>query len=131
MRRKASRLATIIFGALVGGALLDGGACENPVPVRPSYARDIAPLMTARCTRCHSSGNPTDPDMQPIVVTAGQPGITKAIGDFTTMAGAESGCAPVLFNTFVIQTGMPPPPSDKLDAWSIELLQRWCANPQP
>jgi hypothetical protein len=131
MRRREPVLATFTFGALVGGALLGGGGCENPTPVRPSYARDIAPLMTARCTRCHSPGNPTDPDMQPIVVTAGQPGVTKAILDFTTMAGAESGCSPVLLDTFVIKIGMPPPPSAKLDDWSIELLQRWCANPLP
>jgi hypothetical protein len=122
MRRGGSLLVTFACGALVGGALI--GGCQNPIPENPSYATDIAPLMTAKCTRCHSAAGMASPDplMAPIM------NVMKAVGDFTTMSGVMTFNCSALFNQFVLQIGMPPPPSDRLDDWSVQLIQQWCAS---
>jgi hypothetical protein len=124
MRRTGMLLATLILG----GALL--GGCDDyygDVPVQPSYSRDIAPLMTARCTRCHGAGGMLnkDPDMPPVIVNnaAG----STVVGDFTSMSGIMTYCG--LMPTFIVV--MPPPPSDALDSWSRDVLLKWCLNPQP
>jgi hypothetical protein len=109
-----------------------GSGCgQDPVPERPSYTRDIAPLMTARCIRCHGGGGAIqkDPDMPPVAIPGGT-ATQQPVGDFTTMVGAMSICGP-FFQPFVIELGMPPPPSDRLDDWSLQLLEHWCANPLP
>src|SRR4051812_35830655 len=82
MRRNGSLLVLALAGGLLGGASLSGCG-ENSVPEVPSYARDIKPLMTAHCTRCHGPGMPLDPEIAPVPPA----NLTKSPFDFTTFAG--------------------------------------------
>ena len=46
-------LATAILAAT---ATLTAGCGTEPVPDTPSFAVDVAPIMHARCVRCHGGG---------------------------------------------------------------------------
>jgi hypothetical protein len=120
----------LLVAALAGAAVVTAAGCgENAAPDRPSYARDIAPLMGARCVRCHGAGGQinADPDMPPIMGT-----ITKApMGDFTTLAGLMPYANRTTMKLYVVNIGMPPAPSDPLDDWSLDMLLRWCDMPLP
>jgi hypothetical protein len=139
MRRGQSLwVARLAVGALalMGGALWSG--CGNDVPVRPSYKTDIAPLMEAHCVRCHGAGGTlnADPDMSPSFPFKGAP----TNGYFTQLADPGAGKYGALHYTgtltpymkmFLVDIGMPPPPSDRLDNRDIDMLLDWCANPLP
>jgi hypothetical protein len=112
----------LLVAALAGAAVVAGAGCgENAAPDRPSYARDVAPIMGARCIRCHGAGGQinTDPDMPPISM------VTKATGgDLTSLAGVAAECGKM--KLYIESVGMPPAPSDKLDDWSTGIVLQWC-----
>jgi len=90
--RFASRLllASLALVASVGGPLLacgngsatppDGGACAVDVPQGcPSWAKDVKPIIDARCLGCHGEG-----------------GIASSRFDYTTYAGVFRAHASIL-----------------------------------
>jgi mono/diheme cytochrome c family protein len=140
MRAHGLLLVTVLTGA----ALVAGAGCLNAIPDRPSYERDIKPLMEAHCIRCHGAGGTlnTDPDIPP-------PPHAKVQGpplnsDFTSLQGENGhfglmnytlGGSPgvVFLKTYVEGTlgPMPPPPADPLTNWERDLLFTWANNPLP
>src|SRR3954462_11813653 len=115
-RNGALLVLALAVGGLVGGASLSGCG-ENAVPERPSYARDIAPLMGARCIRCHGAGGTlnTDPAIAPIMMVQ-----APKNSDFATPGPGGTGIPPGLLNftggaanlfmSSIDTLPMPPPP---------------------
>ncbi|HEV3031119.1 MAG TPA: hypothetical protein VG319_05715 [Polyangia bacterium] len=137
MRAHGLLLVTMLAGAAVGG----GAGCGNAVPDRPSYERDIKPLMEAHCIRCHGAGGTlnADPDIAANAKFHGAP----TNGDFTTLDDVNghfgllhytdmgAGTAVVL-KSFVDTLGpMPLPPADPLTSYEHELLFTWAHTPLP
>jgi hypothetical protein len=119
-----------LFALLAGVGMVAGSACQNDVPLFPTYETDVKPLMEAHCIRCHGGGGSFhgDPYSTLGVVTD---------GDFTRLDdnGSRHG---LLYYTrgnvarlraYVDQIGMPPPPAQRLGAWEHELLFRWADDP--
>jgi hypothetical protein len=121
----------LYVAALAGLALVGTAGCDNPgdnsPPPFPSYAEDVQPILFAHCVRCHGSGGTlnADPDIAPINSTM-KPNM---MDDFTTYAGAKT-FAP-LFKSAIDNYPMPPPPSERLDAYTYDTLITWAKNPQP
>jgi mono/diheme cytochrome c family protein len=133
MRAHGLLIVTMLAGAALSGA---AGCGENPIPDRPTYERDIKPLMEANCIRCHGAGGMlnADPDIMKI-----QNSMAPTMSDFTqlndvngkfgllhyTAANPQGGVA--LMQAFLGM--MPPPPSDRLAPWEHDLLIKWVNNP--
>jgi hypothetical protein len=125
-----------VLGFVVATMLVVGAGCENPVPLNPSYERDIKPLMEAHCTRCHGAGGSlnTDPDI-PLVSGVQKPNAT----DFTSLQGENghlglltyTGPGFVILESSVNTLPMPPPPSAPLTDYERDLLFTWAKNPLP
>jgi hypothetical protein len=109
------------------------GCGEEPAPDFPTYTNNVAPLLGARCVRCHGAGGTTNDDPYsppPVLIdkTTGLPAVTKEkpATKLDTYASAKGGVA--LF--FAIYLGsMPPPPSPPLTDRELEILSRWNKNP--
>ncbi|HEY2731157.1 MAG TPA: hypothetical protein VGK52_14540 [Polyangia bacterium] len=115
---------------LAGIGLVGAAGCLNSVPERPSYERDIKPLMEAHCIRCHGAGGTlnADPDIAKIS------GVQKPLAtDFTSLNGLMplTGPAEPALELFIRSLPMPPPPSDLLTSWESDLLFTWAKNPLP
>lgn len=131
MRAHGLVLVTVLAGATLVGA----AGCLNAVPDRPTYERDIKPLMEAHCIRCHGAGGTlnTDPDISKIN------GVQQPTNsDFTSLQGSNghaglmtyTGPAEGILESSVKNMPMPPPPSDPLTSWERELLFTWAKSPQ-
>ncbi|HVR00567.1 MAG TPA: hypothetical protein VMT47_00420 [Polyangia bacterium] len=133
----------VLVTMLAVATLVGGAGCLNAVPDRPSYERDIKPLMEAHCIRCHGAGGTfnKDPDIPPppAAKVSGPPinGDFTSLQDtnghngllhYTTMGGAAGLAA---LHIYVDGTfgPMPPPPADRLTNWETDLLFTWANNP--
>jgi hypothetical protein len=128
--------------ALAALALIATGGCQNEAPLFPGYEKDIKPLMSAHCIRCHGAGGSLNADPYEVAISTGQKAAIN--GNFTALAD-QNGKHGLMFytgtpntqsgwdtmHTYLVQIGMPPPPSNKLDDWSTEMLLRWCSKPLP
>jgi hypothetical protein len=129
---------------LVGAALMvlaltlvAAGCGENPAPERPTYARDIKPLLEARCIRCHGAGGALNNDPDHGGAFPGAP----THGDFTRLDDDPKGMHGLLYYTsagtggaaqmksWVVTIGMPPPPSDRLTDRETTILLDWANAP--
>lgn len=143
MRRNQSKptststlVMTVALGALLGGASLMGCG-EEEVPVRPTYSRDIAPLMEAHCIRCHGAGGTlnADPDIPANAKFTGPP----TNGDFTSLNDNGNvngllhytGAGIAILKLYVDSGPMPLPPANPLTDREHDLLMTWAANPLP
>ena len=136
MRAHGLLLVTMLAGATLVGA----AGCLNAVPDRPTYERDIKPLMEAHCIRCHGAGGTlnADPDIMSVKVHG-----APTMSDFTLLQDAN-GRLGLLHYTAMGAGGvaslhayvdgllgpMPPPPADRLTNWESDLLFTWANNPQ-
>ena len=124
------------------------GACTPAVPGTPSYERDVRPIFMANCVRCHGAGGTVqneangtqtgkiecflnvydDPTDCPDGGTAApcQPGAHTC---------ATSPSLKVFFPHFLHPASggprMPPAPSEPLNSWELDVVDRWLANPIP
>ncbi len=130
----------LLVTMLAGAALVGAAGCLNAVPDRPSYERDIKPLMEAHCIRCHGAGGTfnKDPDIPlPLAKVSGPP----LNGDFTSLQDVNGhtgllhytapmgGVAALHIYVDGIFGPMPPPPADRLTNWETDLLFTWANNP--
>jgi len=137
--------------ALTGGVL--AGCGENEAPIFPDFSRDVAPLLHARCVRCHGAGGMLNGDpfidqtkgTPGALYTTGAPiqgyfdcaedrGVCAMPGDlgpgckrgfryYSTPAGAGS------VTLWLKQ--MPPGPAAPLTARESDILYNWLAHPLP
>jgi len=131
----------LIVTMLAGAAFVGAAGCGIPVPDRPSYERDIKPLMEAHCIRCHGAGGTlnADPDIPPVPAAKwhGAP----INGDFTSLDDVNghhglmfyTGSNFAMFESFVAGAFGPMPllPADPLASWDRDLLFTWAKNPLP
>jgi hypothetical protein len=111
-------------------------ACSPEVPANPTYTKDVQPILAAHCVRCHGETLVPDPNN-----TAEVPRIChlNRFGDDCSNPaacsyGAGSASCTALTASYIIaadSTGkrMPPPPSDPLNDWEIDVLTRWTKAP--
>ncbi len=143
-----------ILAALV--ALAAGCAPPVPsVPAAPSYAADVRPIFLAHCVRCHGAGGTLnlarDPrggaDAGPLPSVAGKPALAYLgqyadsgdCGDPSSLT-CHRGAHFVATQTSELKLylhpppnfpPMPPPPAPRLDAWELDVVDAWLANPLP
>jgi hypothetical protein len=133
MRTYGSLFAVATLAAAVG--------CANPAPDRPTYSRDIKPLMEAHCIRCHGAGGTLNKDPYSIPIMGVQAPIH---GDFTQLADDAAGVHGLTYYTAAgparvtmtiylsAPTGpMPPPPAPGLTDTEFTTLTTWLDNPLP
>jgi hypothetical protein len=133
--------------ALMVAAVLSLAACAPEVPAAPTYANDVQPILMAHCVRCHGAN-----DMLNALPEAPNPRIPQPQlcyfqrfadeGDCATAASTtckrgagNAQCYGMIPNRISLPEGaitlMPPPPSDPLNDWEKDVLQRWALNPAP
>ena len=135
------RTHVLVLGFVLGslGAL---GCGENPVPARPTYSRDIAPLMTAHCVRCHGAGGTLnlDPDSTQYDAMDKRATYEKAPnnGYLTQLADTAPGKLGLMSYATTARPlmdaalpYMPPPPAPPLTDYEHETLIRWLNDPLP
>jgi hypothetical protein len=134
-RRSSAVVALLGLAALVGCG-------EEPIPVNVSYSRDIAPLMTARCIRCHGAGGKLNDDPASVKTA----GVTKPNnGDFTRLDSYTDSTGKMInglsaytgtegvktLKAYVDTFGMPPKPAPELTDREHDMLFQWAAAPLP
>jgi hypothetical protein len=128
-------------------AVLALPACTPEVPAVPTYARDVQPIFMARCVRCHGANDTLN--QNPDVTGAIKAPTTCYLQRFAdegdcSMTGPQCKhgagyCGTQTGSKSLIETylelpqdalGMPPPPSDRLSSWEMDVITRWTsANP--
>jgi hypothetical protein len=99
---------------LVLGAIVVAGCVEPDVPDRPTYRRDIKPILDANCVRCH--GEPR---------IGGSPSNLRLDVWFDPDDGVD-GVGAAAYDIFDEVTTGRMPPTYALEAWQIETITRWC-----
>ena len=138
-RRGAHLLAMLGLAAALALAL---AACNPDVPTTPTYDRDVQPILTAHCVRCHGAGGtlnaiPGVPTAHPTpqicyLQTYDNNPVGCTVGAAGCQAGASSMYCGGMFPTvtYVNAPGdaplrMPPKPADALSEYEKEVLTRW------
>jgi hypothetical protein len=145
------RTSGLTLLALLGLAVAGVAGCgENPVPDFPSYKLDVAPLMGARCVRCHGAGGTLneDKDIPSTFAFKGAPlrGYFDRLEDQGTTCvpppgvdgvdckrglGSYAGTGAFSSSVNTYLKYMPPPPAPALTARENEILTTWFKNPLP
>ena len=116
-------------------------ACgAEPAPDMPTYARDVQPLMFARCVRCHGAGGTLNNDPGQLGTIRGAPlagyfdhyedtGDCSVTDAGTVSASCHRGAATyaLLMVTYVTLTNdsrMLPPPTPRLTDREIDIIKR-------
>lgn len=131
---------TFLSTGLLATALslaLSSVACGPIVPVSPTWANDIRPLMVSRCIRCHDEPGRIDPDSKatknPFLGIAAIPNLNYQ--NFADIPSASLSLVKLSADAVKgkLPGGiprMPPPPAEVLEDWQIDMLQAWCDYPQ-
>jgi hypothetical protein len=138
---------TLALGSLV--LALAVSACGPEKPAMPSFAKDVAPIFNAHCTRCHSANGP-DGGFSANPVTGLTPNVCNLDfyeGDPATCGSVDGGAPPrgcagahycaTTYRQFMTEyinwkvDPMPPPPSSMMNDWERDVVERWVANPIP
>jgi hypothetical protein len=139
------RLTGLFFPIALAALALTG--CEEPVPAQPTFAHDVLPIFRAACVRCHGAGGKLnmDPAMTGVYKGETAPGgylnSYGDVGDCTvdpvTMQTPASCGKGALSEALNIKTylhllppdqRMPPPPSEPLARWELEVVDNWLAE---
>lgn len=140
MKRRRVRLLARL--GLAAALTLPLAACNPDVPATPTYDRDVQPILTAHCVRCHGAGGTLNPI--PGVPTAhDRPQICYlqtydnnpagcTLGATGCQQGAGSMYCAGLFPTATYVNApfdgvfrMPPKPADPLSQWEKDVLTAW------
>jgi hypothetical protein len=120
--------------------------CGPEVPANPTYSNDVRPIFMAHCVRCHGANDSLN--IFPESESLGAPSVCylqrfEDTGDCvaavdckrgagfcgTLMAGSPPGSyistrtIPSKENAYAPE--MPPPSAEPLNAWEIEVIDRW------
>jgi mono/diheme cytochrome c family protein len=128
-------------------AALALAGCEEPVPATPTFAHDVLPIFRAACVRCHGAGGTLNMDP---TMTGPFKGETAPNGYFDSYANvgdctpdpatqqvpascgrgalADAGLLAVYLHPSVASQRMPPPPSEPLARWELEVVDNWLAE---
>src|SRR4051812_49426816 len=133
--------------SLIVAALLLLPACSPEVPATPTYAKDVQPILMAHCVRCHGANdmlnalpeapNPNIPQPQLCYLQRfADEGDCATAGSTTCKRGAGNPQCYGMITTRITAPAdnvirMPPAPSDPLNDWENDVLNRWAANPAP
>ena len=131
-----ARIAAASLALLLGMAAL---GCSPEVPAMPTFAKDVSPILTAHCVRCHDETFRTDPMSKtalplPVLCHLNR---FEATGDCTasgtTCSYGAQFCVGMIGPRITAPEGatlrMPPAPADPLNDWEKDVLTRWVANP--
>ena len=117
VKGRRALVAAVALAACTTNAPPPGPACPNDLPGAcpsppPSYARDVAPVIAARCGPCHAPG-----------------GVEAAQRDFSAYATVHTQRVTIL--TQIHACLMPPADAGTLDAAERATLQGWlvCGAP--
>lgn len=113
-----------IVGIAVAALL---AACNPVPPAEPTWDADVAPLLVAHCVRCHTSPPFADPAIQ----TPTRPRVPATRLDVYEVAAMESAVIVTQVTRKDLAFRMPPPPSEPLNDYEIEVLTRWDRNGPP
>jgi hypothetical protein len=145
---RTNAFLSLVLLTVAGGAI--AGCGEEPIPDNVSYARDIKPLMEARCIRCHGAGDAfnRDPGLSPAFLNVPHPD-TPTKGDFTRLDDHvnKAGVMVKGLMFYTRMTGhiymdaylipekgspmMPPPPAPALTTRERDMLLKWVSFPNP
>jgi hypothetical protein len=131
--------------ALMVAAVLSLAACAPEVPAAPTYANDVQPILMAHCVRCHGANDMLNALPEAAHLRAPMPLLCYfqrladegdcATGTSTTCKHGAQYCALMIPPRLSYPRGnigiMPPAPSDPLNDWEKDVLQRWALNPAP
>jgi hypothetical protein len=123
-------------------------ACGPAKPATPSFAKDVAPIFDAHCTRCHSSHGPDGGFLDnpvtgktPVVCHLdfyeGSPATCAADGGVPPPACQGAHYCATMYKQFMssyingVSDPMPPPPSSLMNDWERDVVERWISNPIP
>jgi hypothetical protein len=139
-------LGLVLLAVVVSAGAL-AGCGEEPVPLYPDYDTDVAPLMFARCVRCHGAGGTLndDPDVTGKTVKAlmGKPlqGYFDCMNDRGDCSPGSTTCKRGLRyyandmegagTAAVWLKDMPPDPAPALTSREAAILKAWLAHPTP
>jgi hypothetical protein len=146
---RTNTLFSLALVMVAGGAL--AGCGEEPIPDNVSFARDILPLMQARCIRCHGGGGMLnkDPYSEPTLnVTMPEAGDFRHIETVNGLAGLGNytGGGIVLLKIYIDPVAadpkampptmahpplMPPAPSPPLTTREHDMLLKWAMGSPP
>ena len=126
-----------LIGFVALGLALAAGACApaDP-PEKPSFAKDVLPVMEAHCVRCHGANGMLNGDAQVTNPTYRTPPNTGYFDSYDDKAGCTvqgvMGCAgaktlaaSIKIYIHTPSLRMPPKPSDPLSDWDLKLLDNW------
>lgn len=140
MNRRSGMLA---FAAAL--ALTALSACSPEVPAHPTYTNDVAPILDAHCVRCHGANDMLNAFPFPVYGSVQAPvrcylqryddeGDCTSAGTTTCKSGAAN-CAGLIVAYTNYPPGniqhMPPPPSDSLNKWELDVLKNWLMTGSP
>ena len=144
-------LRATTFDVAAAVALLATPAC-SPTPASDpiTYTKDVQPIFMAHCVRCHGAngtlneipGVPTahpapqfcylqQYDDDPVGCSA-----DGGVGDPSCHVGASSPACTVVIPAYIREPDdnkmrMPPKPSDRLDNWEKDIINRWTSERPP
>jgi mono/diheme cytochrome c family protein len=130
---------------LAGLALLAIGCGPPPGPDKPSFAKDVKPIMVAHCVRCHGAGGTLNKDpattgdykdkapASSFLDSYDDPPAPCKTPTGTVCQGAKVAAAS--FSTYLKMLPdnlrMPPLPADKLSDVQVDLILRWAVDKAP
>lgn len=121
--RVAAGAALTLLGA-APALIFTGGACSSSgpaVPVHPTWADDVRPILLASCVSCH---NATSEEPSYDYATLADFQAARANFEFLISMGEGAIRRPAL------SSPMPPPPAAPLPDWQVETLVRWFNDPK-
>jgi hypothetical protein len=127
-------------------ALGCGGSDPNEVPANPTYTKDVAPILNAKCVACHGAGDmlntttvngyPNSPSIcylqrfedEGDCADPNNPACKHGAGFCGTRMGADSLITGMINVPNDSTSRMPPPPAAPLSDFEKAVINRWSST---
>jgi hypothetical protein len=140
--RQAAVWCLLAAGALAAGAAACGSSGTAPVPVAPTYATDVRPILLQHCVRCHGAGGTLNVDPTSTAQTPPPNGYFDHYEDQGDCTPGDGGALPATCKqgaaslapgmaTLVDNDEMPPAPAPLLSTHDRQVIDRWAAETPP